>query len=457
MFDFATFANFINVHYNVKRIKVLFVIAAFISLPSVIFAQTDAAGNGYTPYSIYGIGDLVRPGTTYNNSMAGVGIADRNVRFINIVNPAAISAREAKSFMMDFGLENRNTVYKGNAATAAGLDAEGDLKSASNTFNLHHLVISAPIATKGAFKLGVMPYSNVGYDFVAHETNDNLIAEMGDIKYTKSGEGTVYDAFFGAGVTMFKRLSLGADINWYFGSIDRYSKASFTTNSSYRSISSGWNYVVSSFNGKFGMQYEQPLGGASSLTVGATYLMGTKLGGTQTSYAYAVSSSAVDTVRYDISGISNMEIPSEIGVGINFRSSEKIMLEFDWSMQDWSKSSFAETPDVDFASSKAQNFRFGMEYTPNRYDVRYFFNRVTYRGGVYRESSYFSLNGHQIMAEGITLGMSIPISRYYNGISFNVDFGRRGTVKDNLIKERYCIFTVAFNMYDIWFLKSLYN
>jgi len=441
----------------VKKLKALFVLTVLVSLPVVLSAQTEAAGSGYTPYSIYGIGDLVRPGTTYNNAMAGVGIADRNVRFINILNPAALSIRESKSFMMDFGLENRNTIYHGNAATAEGVDADGTLKSANNTFNLHHLVMTMPIASKGAFKLGVMPYSNVGYDFIAHETDDNLIAEMGDIRYTKFGEGTVYNAFFGAGVTLFDRLNVGADVNWYFGSIDRYSTVNFTTNSSYRSISSGWNYVVSAFNGKFGLQYEQPLGNASYLTVGATYMLGTKLGGSETRYAYANSTSVVDTVYMDSHSINNMEIPSEIGVGLNFRSSDKLMLEFDWTMQDWSNTCFEQTPGVDYTTTKAQNFRLGFEYTPNRYDVRYALNRMTYRGGIYREASYLCLNGRQIVSEGLTLGFTVPISRYYNGISFSVDLGRRGTLKDDLIKENYCVFTVAFNMHDIWFLKSLYN
>ena len=43
----------------------------------------------YTPYSIFGIGDLSQQGSAYNRSMAGVGIASRNVRYLNSLNPAA--------------------------------------------------------------------------------------------------------------------------------------------------------------------------------------------------------------------------------------------------------------------------------------------------------------------------------------------------------------------------------
>ena len=47
----------------------------------------------YTPYSIFGIGDISQQGSAYNRSMAGVGIASRNVRYLNSINPAAVLGR----------------------------------------------------------------------------------------------------------------------------------------------------------------------------------------------------------------------------------------------------------------------------------------------------------------------------------------------------------------------------
>ena len=421
------------------------------------FAQSGAAQTGYTPYSIFGWGDIVGPGTAYSTSMAGVGIADRNIRYINVINPAAVNARQAKSFMMDFALENRNTYFRGNAETAASPVAEEKLSSANNTVNMRNIVASFPIYDKAAFKVGIMPYSHVGYDFSSHETEDELVAEAGDILYKKVGEGTVYQSFFGAGVTLFDRLSVGADVNYYFGTIDRYSTVNFNTNSSYSSINTGWNYVVRAFNGKFGLQYTQPFGSASELTVGATYMLGTSVKGDQTRYAFAESGSKVDTVKYETTPMKGYSIPSELGFGISFSSNEKWMVEFDYTMQDWTNVSFEATPGVDFTTAKSSGMRFGFELTPNRYDIRYAFKRWTYRGGIYKENTYMCLNGHQVTREGITLGMSIPVFRYYNGITFTADLGQRGSMKDNLVKERYCIFSIAFNLHDIWFLKSLYN
>ena len=437
----------------VKKIQTLLVATALLLLaPVQLLAQDDdpLAQSGYSPYSLFGFGDLVRQGTTYNLSMGGIGIADRNVRYINLLNPAAVTAREMKSFMMDFGLENRNTIYRG-----------GDVRSASNTFNMHHIVATLPIATHSAFKLGVMPVSSVAYDFRSLETSDQILSQVGDIQYDRMGNGGINQAFLGAGVTLWRRLSLGADIQYYFGKINRSSIATFKSSSSYRGISSGWDYNVSCFGGKFGLQYTQPLSNALSAVVGVTYDVSTKLRGHEIRYAKGESTSSTDTVVYEKRSLNNYRIPSELGAGISLRYADQWMVGFDYTRQDWTGISFGGYPGVDFTTGVAQNFRAGFEYTPNRYDVRsgfgHFLRRLTYRGGAYREVSYLTLGGSPVASTGVTLGFGIPVFRYYNSINFGVDFGQRGTLVGDQIRERYFLFTISFNLHDIWFIKPLYN
>ena len=447
-----------------KKIESILVVAAALLLlfPAQLRAQDDnpLAGIGYSPYSLFGFGDLVRQGTTYNTMMGGIGIGDRNVRNINILNPAGITARELKSFMVDFGLENRNVIYDGNAARSISPTASGVQRSASNTFNMHNLVVSFPIASQGAFKVGIMPYSSVNYDFEAHETSDELIASVGDITYTRTGRGGLYKAFLGAGVTLFDRLSLGIDANYYFGRIVRSSSATFENATSYRYLETGWRDNVSCFGAKAGLQYSQPLTKALVATVGVTYDFNTKLRGSQTRFAYG-EYSATDTIYHKVSNLENYAIPGEIGAGITLRYSDQWMIGFDYTRQDWSKVDFGGYPGVDFSSGVAQNFRAGFEVTPNRYDVRsgfgHFLRRVTYRGGAYHERSFMQLGGHPVAATGITLGFGLPVFRYYNSLNLGVDIGQRGTLKSNQIRERYFLITISFNLHDIWFIKPLYN
>jgi hypothetical protein len=464
MFEFLLFLQFILEPKKVRKLTIsLVVIAALLGFgaPSAQAQDDVLAGISYSPYSLFGFGDLVRPGTTYNATMGGIGIGDRNVRYINIVNPAGVTARELKSFMVDFGLDNRNTLYQGNAATSISPTATGVLRSASNTFNMHHLVISLPISTKGAFKVGVMPYSVVNYDFKAQETSDELVSELGEITYTRTGRGGVYKAFLGAGVTLFNRLSLGADFNYYFGKIERHSNATFDTDVSFRAISSGWDDNVSCFGGKVGLQYSQPLTRALGAVIGVTYDFNTKLRGSQTRFAYAESTNGIDTVIFRNYSLENYRIPGEIGAGISLRYADQWMVGFDYTYSNWSNIDFGGYPGVDFTTGAAQSFRGGFELTPNRYDVRsgfgHFLRRITYRGGVYHERSYMHLNGSPVASTGLTLGFGIPVFRYYNSINFGIDMGQRGTLKNDLIRERYFLITISFNLHDIWFIKPLYN
>ena len=108
----------------IRKIEKLIILAVFLIVSFSVSAQ-DGTYGAYSPYSIYGIGDISKEGTAYNKSMGGTGIANRNRKFINYLNPAAVTARDTLSFMADFGLVQSNTVFK-----------QGDIRSGHNTFNI---------------------------------------------------------------------------------------------------------------------------------------------------------------------------------------------------------------------------------------------------------------------------------------------------------------------------------
>ena len=243
---------------GIKRILTLVIFAII----SICASAQEGTYSGYSPYSVFGIGNISKEGTAYNKSMGGVGIATRNKRFINIVNPAAVTARDSLSFMGNFGLTQSNNIYK-----------QGDIKSAHNTFNISDFVMSFPIYKSSAFMVGITPYSDMGYDFSHVITDKNIIGNTGSITYDSYGIGSVYQLFAGAGVTFWKRLSLGAEVLFMFGNLDKVTNMNFS-DASYRSLNSGNKLTVRGITGKFGLQYEQKLGGNVSMILGATYRMG---------------------------------------------------------------------------------------------------------------------------------------------------------------------------------------
>ncbi len=436
----------------IGKIKKVLSLAIFLVI-SVCASAQDGTYGAYSPYSIYGIGDLSKEGTAYNKSMGGTGIATRNRRFINYLNPAAVTARDTLAFMADFGLVQKNTVYH-----------QGDLRSANNTFNIYNLVMSFPVYKSSAFMVGITPYSDVGYDFSSIETNPDIIGNTGNITYDSYGTGSVYQAFVGAGVTFWKKLSVGAEMIYYFGNIDKVTNMNYSDDS-YRSVNSGNELNIKGLTGKFGLQYEQKLGNDVSVIVGATYRLGSKMKGYSTSFRYANQSSVTDSLKHTVDTLSavGVRFGDELGVGISVKKGEKWSAEFNYVRSDWRNSKFDSTPgfvvsgDSRFSSTVSQSFRAGFEIVPNRNDIRYYFKTCAYRIGAYYDQSYYKLDGNNVNSMGITLGITLPVFKWYNGISLGVDLGQKSSTRNNMIRERYAMFVVGFNIHDIWFRKVQYN
>lgn len=436
----------------INKIERILLIAVFFVIGAVASAQ-DGTYGAYSPYSIYGIGDISKQGTAFNKSMGGVGVATRNRRFINYLNPAAVTARDSLSFMADFGLAQSNNVFK-----------QGDLRSAHNTFNIYNFVMSFPIYRSSAFMVGITPFSDMGYDFSSVETDPDIIGNTGNISYDSFGTGSVYQLFAGAGVTFWKRLSLGAEFIYYFGNLDKVTNMDYS-NSSYRSVNSGSDLMVRGVTGKFGLQYEQKIAGDVSVTVGATYRLGSGMKGEVTNYRYANQSGVTDTLKYDAVGLkgAGVRFADELGIGIAVKGGEKWMAEFDYLRSNWRKSGFDATQgfgvsgDSKFSSTVSQSFRAGFEIVPNRNDIRYYLRRCTYRAGLYYDQAYYKLDGANVNTMGVTLGITLPVFRLYNGLTLGVDLGQKAHSRNNMIRERYAMFVIGFNIHDIWFRKVQYN
>ena len=431
-----------------KKIVTKFIIIALLSLSSVFSAKaqsTDALGT-YTPYSLFGVGELEKQGTSFNKGMGGIGVGVRDNRYINYNNPASITERDTLSFMLDFGIDQKNFY-----------NADSQVKSAFNTANMHNIVFTAPIYKKSALIVGIAPYSNIGYKFRALETDKNLISKYGNIEYQKYGTGSISQLFVGGAMNFFKHFSIGGEFIYYFGNMNRYSNVLFTTDASVRDINTGWDYKVNAISGRAGLQYFGKIAKNTTLTLGATYRFDTKLCGDYTRYACTTSSSQIDTVSLVTTPGYKVEIPSEMAFGFSVRKKDKWMFGADYVKQDWSSSFFGETAGVEFTPSVSTSYKVGFEYIPNRYDIRYYMKRVTYRFGAYYDQTYINVNGNQVNAAGITFGMSMPIFRWYNAVTWSVDLGQRGSLENNMVRERYAQFNLNFNLHDMWFIKKRYN
>ena len=116
------------------RLCKILAVSLAMTLAGLSLHAQDGAYTGFTPYSIFGVGDIFTQGSAYNKSMGGVGIATRNRRYINYLNPASITARDSLAFMADMSVSQDNRYFR-----------QGDMTSANNTFNVNSITISVPL------------------------------------------------------------------------------------------------------------------------------------------------------------------------------------------------------------------------------------------------------------------------------------------------------------------------
>jgi hypothetical protein len=227
-------------------------------------------------------------------------------------------------------------------------------------------------------------------------------------------------------------------------------------------MSAGDSLQVKGHTAKFGLQYEQPLGAKRFLVVGATYKLATPMLGTAVDYSYK-NSMRVSRNEKNLGKDAGVRFGSELGAGISFREADRLSVEVDYTLKDWRKSGLDGVRGLSSTSSAAEfsawmghGVSAGIEFTPARNDIRYFLRRCTYRAGVYYEQSYYRVGGKSIDAAGVTLGMTLPVFRGYNGLSLGLEAGQRG-FGGGVLKERYFGFNIGFNVFDIWFQKPRYE
>ena len=431
--------------------RLLVVIAALFC--SFSFAGAQEAYGGYSPYSIFGVGDMAVQGSAYNKSMGGVGIAGRNNRYLNILNPAAVTARDSLAFMASFSMNVNNKIFR-----------QGDNISANNVVNVNDIVISFPIQRVSAMMLGIVPYSDMGFQFSDRYTDPAVVGDAGNVSYSASGIGSMYKLFAAAGVTFLKRISIGAEFDYYFGNLSKNYSTTFA-DASYSSISNNDILQLNGIGGKFGLQYQQPLGNEIELGIGATYSTGAELKGYYEQGKFSVGSATTDTLSYriDTMGVTrHARLAGEIGVGISLKKTNRWMVEFNYTRSDWRNSGLENISgynlsSIPFSTTTSEAFRLGFEYVPNISDIRYYMNRVAYRAGAYYRREHYALSGHQIASMGLTFGATFPVFRMYNGLTVGMELGQRASLTGNLTRERYINFSIGINIFDIWFQKPQYE
>ena len=423
-----------------NRILASFVLA---TMTTSAFAQS----NTNSPYSQFGLGDLTDQSVGFNKGMNGVGLAMRRGNEVNTMNPASYSAIDSLTMLFDAGLSGQITNYKENGSKLSGKSGGFDY------------VVGQFRAFKGVgVTFGVLPYSNIGYNYSQTEYLGD--ADLTKMATTFTGDGGLHQLFIGTGIRLFKPLSVGANLSYLWGDYTR-SITSSSSGTNVNTMQMLYAADISSYKLDLGMQLELPLSKTDNITLAATWTPGHSLKADATCSVINSNStiSKADTASYTLGNA--LSIPTSYGFGLAYNHGQQFRVGADFVMQKWGS---VDYPSFD-SQAKAYTLKSGLlkdsyrcslgaEWTP-RPMGRHFFQRVHYRAGVGMATPYYYINGKEGPKElSASIGFGIPILNNINGRSFlNISGQVVKRSADNMIKETMFRLNIGLTFNERWFAK----
>ena len=465
---------------NIFRLFALAFVAMAMLLPQVTMAQSSSL-NAYSPYLMYGPGEIHTPGSVQMRSMGGVGLGLRSASQVNMINPAAASMAPSKSFLFDLNVDGahyRNNQMRYNAdGTVAGKS-----RTAYNTGNIHNIGLQFPIAKGLGAMINVSPYSSVGYKVQTTDEQSDNWADIGRVQYIHSGEGDITEVKLAFGWAPVRKFSIGIAARYLWGTIDREYAAKVsnvvTGSGSYAKTVGVDSFIVNNFKFQVGLQWNIISNDKRMLTFGATYDLGGKLNPREQNYLYTDneynSISGGFPIRNELSKLE-LRVPHQVGAGFYYVDRKFSWgVDYNYSLWGGGNDSYVENPNeqnVNVAYSDTHTIKAGIEFIPRRGDTRSYFNRVSYRFGARVGNYYQTFYGEQINTMALTAGLGFPI-RLWGSSSINVGFeyGRMSTPRSvvvgsqtiGLTRQNYFKLSLGFSLFshdtkDYWFVRQKFD
>ncbi len=417
-------------------------LVALVMFPALLFAQFN--NNTSSPYSRYGLGELHSYSFGRSTAMGGASIASRNSQQINIANPASFNAIDSLGFMFEFAVDGKASNFKNDVGTASYTDV-----------NFQYFAMNFQINNRIGASLGLVPFTDVGYNVVV----DQEIENTGSVSTTYYGAGTISNAYFGLAFVPFKNFSIGANLNYYFGMLNRNSEVVFLSAAGFYNMQQYKSLRVSDFSFDFGLQKTIPLENRNKVILGMVFENNPKYNARYSDITQKnLGSGSVvdqDTLFYAQEQKGIVEFPFTYGFGISYVKENKLEINADFYHQSWS--------DAKFLGSKSNfltdlnKFALGAEWIPDKFSIKSFTSRIAYRAGIKYEQSYLTFNEQQINDFGITFGVGLPVYRSKSTINVAAEFGKKGTTDNNLVLENYFRLNLMVNLYDMWFIKRRFD
>lgn len=422
------------------------ILISVIMMASAATAWAQSGTN--SPYSQFGYGILSDQSQSMNRGMNGLAYGFHERNQVNALNPASYSALDSLSFIFDAGISGQISNFSENGA-----------KHYAKNADIEYIVGAFRIFRRTGVSFGLLPYSNVGYNYY----NSDYIDGTKTTSYinTYAGEGGIHRLYIGLGWAPIKEVALGVNVSYMWGDLYNSVTNSYS-DASVNSLAKLYSAELKGFSVDLGLQYTAKVSKKDWVTLGVTFSPKHKMKGSPEClvYSYNSQTQVADTTTYTID--KGMKLPLTIGSGLMWNHDNKLKIGFDYQFMKWEDIAFPQYTNVNNAAKYTLNenyfnnrskFTLGGEYCPGERS-RSFFKRIHYRAGVSYTTPYLKINGQDGPKEkAASIGFGIPIINGYNNRSMLSISGQWVQSTDAFIKENTFRINIGFTFNERWFAK----
>lgn len=409
-----------------------FIVSLTLIFTVVAMGQTASS----SPYSFYGIGDLVFKGTVETRSMGGINMLKDSIH-VNVQNAAGLSDLMYTTYTI------------GGNMNKTSLQTASDNESAQR-ISLDYLLIGIPITKKLGVAVGLMPYTSVGYQI------RNVSDDESEPSYRYTGTGGINRVYAGLGYKLNKSFSIGADFNYNFGEIST-SNISFLSDIQYGTRESNLSNIRGA-NVNLALMYNRKLNEKLTLFGSAVYspegelTLQNERNIATVQFSETFGETVIESEDIPVED-TKIKIPSKFTFGLGIGQMQKWSVGAELSIIQASKTGnrFTDIRQVSFENSTKLNV--GGYYLPNFKSFTSYFSRVNYRAGFFYQNTGMVINNESITNFGITFGLGLPLGGSFSNMNIGYEYGKRGTTNAGLIQENYSNITISLSLNDKWFLK----
>ncbi|MDI9256512.1 hypothetical protein [Flavobacterium sedimenticola] len=411
------------------------------SLCLLLSLTTLAQEGTSSPYSFYGIGDIKFKGAVDTRTMGGLNVFSDSIH-INLQNPAHLASLKLTAFSV------------GATYATTKFQTETDEGKARRT-SLDYLAVGIP-AGKLGFSLGLVPYSSVGYKIQDLTEGDSPVYS----RYT--GVGGVNKVFTGIGYQLTKKINIGADIQYNFGTIEtqnlRYQTGVDLVENGTREKNES---DIQGFNVDFGATYQTKVNSKHTFFGSLAYTPEStlRLNNSRNIAVVLITSGTTSVVESQDIDVADTEIklPSKLAIGTGYGEVKKWLVGGEVTLINNSVMSnrFVDIEGATFENSV--RYSLGGYYIPNYNSYSSYFKKITYRAGLRYENTGLVIQNKSITDFAATLGFGLPLSGTFSKINIGLEMGKRGTQYYNLVEENYFNISVGLSFSDKWFVKRKFD